>query len=216
MGKLTQKIPKSLTKVAGKPILEYTLSSLPSSIEEVFIVIGRLGNQIKNRFGDKFDKLKINYIELEKLNGTAGALWKAKKFLKRERFLVLNGDDIYYKKELEKMLENNWAFGLAKRIPPRPSYLNIKLNKSGNIAGAGYPTEKEMQGGILIATGAYFLDTNIFRYKPVKIAGGEYGLPQTILKAIKKHPIKAVIMNKWIQINTPEDIKRAEKILNNK
>jgi len=214
LGKATQDTPKSLIKISGKPLLQYTLSSLPSSIKEVIIVTGYLGDKIRDHFGNNFKGINIKYATLAHLLGTAYALWQTRPLLKEGRFLVLNGDDIYNKKELEKMLKYDWSFGLIKTAPPRSTYLTFELDKSGNIFGAHYPTESEIKSRILLATGAYVLDNTIFKYEPVKIANGEYGLPQTILQAVKKNPTKSVLMKKWIQINYPEDIKRAEKTLN--
>lgn len=212
-GKLTEKTPKSLMPICGKPILEYTLSSLPSEIHEVIIVIGHLGNQIKNRFGNRFGSIKIKYVDLKyKLLGTAYSVWQTKQLLKDE-FLVLNGDDLYDKAELAKLLKFDLAIGLAKAIPPRSTYLNIQLDKNKNVASARYPTEEEMKTGILLATGAYVLNKNIFKYKMIKIANGEYGLPQVIFKMAKNYKFKGVPMKRWVQINRPEDIKKAEKVL---
>lgn len=209
LGEITKNTPKSLIKISGKPIIEHTLSSLPSSIKEVIIVTGYLGNQIRATFGNNYTGLKIKYVTLAHLLGTAYALWQTRPLLKKDKFLVLNGDDIYDKLELENMVKNGWAFGLVKGVPPRQTYLNIQIDKKGYVTGARYPTEKEMKSGIYIATGAYVLDSDIFKYKQVKITGDEYGLPQTILSTVKKHQIKGVLMKKWIQINTPEDVKKA-------
>lgn len=211
-GKITKKTPKSLLPVLGKPILQYAFESLPPSVKEVILVIGHFGDQIKNRFGDKFGNIKIKYVENKELNGTAGALWAAKPFLAKEKFLVLNGDDIYSKKELLNLVKAGWAFGLYQATPPSLKYISIKLDENKNIVGSNYP--KNMSEKILLATGAYVLDQEIFKYKPVPIGNGkEYGLPQTILTASKKVEIKGILMKKWIQINCLEDIQKAEKIL---
>ena len=212
-GELTKTTPKALIKISGKPIIEYTLDSLPSRIKEVYLVVGHLGKKIKEYVGDNHKGVKIKYIELKNLTGTATAVWRAKKYLGREKFLVLYGDDIYNKKELGELVKQSWAFGLAKTIPPSPKYLNMVLDSKKYIIQALYPTAKEMKTGILISTGAYVMDSRIFKYKPVKLSNGEYGLPQTMLAAAKDIPIKGVIMKKWLQINKPEDIKKAEKKL---
>ncbi|MBI2062587.1 MAG: NDP-sugar synthase [Candidatus Yanofskybacteria bacterium] len=212
-GKITKKIPKSLISVAGKPLIEHVLDSLPSKITEVFLVIGHLGKQIKKRIGKEYGGIKIKYIELKELTGTATALWHVKKYLDRKKFLVLYGDNLYSKKELEGLIRFPWAFGLAKTIPPSPKYLNLVLDSKKYIVQALYPTEKEMRTGILVSTGAYVMDARIFKHKPVKLANGEYGLPQTMLAAAlpadrhgKKIPIKGIVMEKWFQINRPEDL----------
>ena len=212
-GKLTEKTPKSLMLVRDKPILEYTLSSLPSQIDEVIIIIGHLGYQIKNRFGNKFGNKKIRYLDLKnKLFGTAFSVWQAKSILK-DKFLVINGDDLYDKKEFTKLIKPDLAVGLAKSTPPSPKYLNIELDKNKNIIGTKYPTGKEMKTGILMATGAYALNKYIFKYRLIKISSGEYGLPQVVFKMARNQPVKGVIMQNWIQINTPEEIKNAIAIL---
>jgi len=213
-GELTKTTPKSLMPVLGKPILEYTLSSLPFSIKEVLIVIGHLGNQIQNRFGSKFGKFDIKYIEAGELNGTGGAAWAAKAYIKN-RFLVLSGDDIYSKGELEKLVGiKTWAAGLSKAIPQSPKYLTFELGKNNRVLGARYPSEYEMKNGILVSTGAFVLNKNIFRSSLVPIGeAGEFGLPQTILKVTRKYPTKGVLMKKWILINRTEDIIRAESLL---
>jgi len=212
-GEITKKTPKALIEVSGKPIIDHTLASLPSGVKEVYLVIGHLGEKIKKHVGDEYRDKKIKYIELKELTGTATAVWKVKKYLGQEKFLVLYGDDIYSKNELEKFVKYNWAFGLAKTPPPAPNYLNMVLDKKGYIVQALYPTKKEMKTGILVSTGAYVLDSRIFKYKPVRLANDEYGLPQTMLKAAIDIPIKGVVMKKWLQINRPEDIKKAEKFL---
>lgn len=210
-GEITKKIPKSLIPVNGKPIIEYALESLPRKITEVYLVIGHLGEQIKKHVGKEHKGIKIKYIKLKSLTGTATALWQAKKHLDKDKFLVIYGDDLYSKGELENLIHFPWTFGLAKTIPQSPKYLNMVLDSKKYIIQALYPTSKEMKTGILVSTGAYVMDARIFKYKPVKLANGEYGLPQTMLTTAKDIPIKGVIMKKWLQINSPGDIKRAEK-----
>ena len=212
LGKLTKNEPKSLTKVADKPIIEYTLSSLPDKIKKVHIIIGYEGNKIKAHLGEKHGQVDINYIWQKELKGTGAILELIKPFIK-DKVLILNGDDIYSKKELENLIKHSHAMGLAKKIPEHNKYLSIKTDKNKHIKEASYPSKKEMERGAFLATGAYVLTPKIFKYKPVKLLNGEYGLPQTILKMAKKVKTRGLIMKKWIQINYPQDLKRASRIL---
>lgn len=206
---LTANTPKPLVKINQKPILEYILSSLPSKIDEVLMIIGYLGGKIRKTFGNKFGDINIKYIPLSHLLGTAYAIWQARPLIKENKFLVLNGDDLYNKKDLEKCIANDLSLGLSKETSPDLTYLAFDIDKNGIIIGHHKPVENEKK--ILMATGAYVLDHRIFNFKPVKIANGEYGLPQTILEMSKKHPVKGVLMKKWISITYPEDVLRAEK-----
>ncbi len=210
MEKLTKNTPKSLLRIGGKPILEHTLSALPRAINKAVIVVNYLSEQIKDYFSYKFGDISIDYIVQKEFLGTANAVWKAKDMLKNEKFLVLNGDDLYNKNDLEKCLKYDLAFGIIKKIPPSDKFIAIDISRDQTIAGFHKPEPSELKEGILIATGAYVLDDKIFQYKPVKLSNGEYGLPQTILKLAKDYPVKGILMTKWSQINYPEDIKKAE------
>ena len=162
LGKLTEKNPKSLTKVQGKPIIEYTLSSLPDNIKKVHIIIGHQGDKIKAHLGNKYGQFEISYIWQKKLKGTGDALRLIRPFIK-DKILILNGDDIYSKKELGNLIKHSRAIGLAKEVPKHDRYLSIKTDKNNNLKDAGYPTKAEMKKGIFLATGAYVLTPEIFK-----------------------------------------------------
>lgn len=91
---LTEKIPKSMVEIEGKPFLEHQLKLLKKNgISDMIFCIGYKGEQIENYFrdGSRFG-VRIRYSrEKEKLLGTGGALKKAENLLD-EVFLVINGD----------------------------------------------------------------------------------------------------------------------------
>ncbi|MBI5079481.1 nucleotidyltransferase family protein [Candidatus Wolfebacteria bacterium] len=208
-GRLTQKIPKPLIKIGRHPILWSVLSELPDEITEIIIVVGHFGHKIKDYFGKDFRGRPIFYADQNDLNGTFGALLAAKPFLDKNKFLVLNGDDLYEKKDLEYCLRHSLAFGVYKGASDGKKFYAVVSDKKGVLRGFRKP---ESEKHFLIGTGVYVLDRRIFRYKPVKIKNGaEYGLPQTILKMAAKHPVKVVLMNFWQPINTPADLKRARR-----
>src|SRR4051794_24155281 len=91
---LTEKIPKSLVEVAGRPFLEHQIGLLrQNDITEVFLCIGYLGEMIEELFGNgRQFGIRIDYsYDGAKLLGTGGAI---KKLLPRlpEDFFVLYGD----------------------------------------------------------------------------------------------------------------------------
>lgn len=207
MGEYTQNTPKPLLRIGGRPILEHTLLSLPRPVSEALIVVNYLSEQIKDYFSYKFGNINISYINQKDFLGTANAVWEAKQFLKNEKFLVLNGDDLYNKDDLEKCVNHELAFGVMYKIPPNEKYLAIDTDERQNVIGSHKISAGELKQKILIATGAYILDNRFFRYGPVKLSNGEYGLPQTVLNMAKDYPVKGVLMSEWSQINQPEDLK---------
>lgn len=87
-------VPKPMIKICGKPILEYQIENLRTcGLTEIIIVIGHLGNVIKDYFQDgKKWNVKIEYFVEDHPLGTAGALFKMPQLT--EDFLLLCGDVI--------------------------------------------------------------------------------------------------------------------------
>lgn len=87
-------VPKPMISICGKPILEYQIENLKTcGLTDIILVIGYLGDKIKDYFGDgsKFD-VKIEYFIEDHPLGTAGALFKMPQLT--EDFLLLCGDVI--------------------------------------------------------------------------------------------------------------------------
>lgn len=206
---ITLETPKPLIEVAGKPIINRILESLPDEIDEVIMVVEHLKEKIKNHLGTESAGKKISYTDQDEMKGTYGALLSAKNFL-TEEFLVLNGDDLHEKGELSKFITSGRAFGLQKMI--MPNYYSMQINRDF-VEGFRPQTDEEKSMGALIATGVYKLDPKIFDHPGVIVSGGEYGLPQTILAQKSDFPIRAIITEKWIPINSFADLERAQNML---
>jgi len=91
---ITEKIPKSLIPVAGKPFLAHQLELLRSrGIRRAVLCVGHLGEMIQSAFGDgSAFGLRLDYaFDGPKLLGTGGALKRALPLLGME-FFVLYGD----------------------------------------------------------------------------------------------------------------------------
>lgn len=209
MGELTRCIPKPLLKINGWPILEYILSNLPKEISEVIFIIGYHGQKIKNHFGQKYYNRKIRYAWQRRLDGTGGALWQIKDFL-HDKFLVLNGDDLYHHDDLQKIIKHKLAI-LAKEINNPAGFGVIKIDRQGDlIAIAEKPENPE---GNLVNAGAYVLDKRIFNYPLVAISQTEFGLPQTMAQMVAYHKIKVERAISWHPNSCSEDLQKAEKII---
>lgn len=91
---LTERIPKALIDIAGRPFLWHQLELLKShGIRRVVLAVGYLGERIQDQFGDGSELgISLDYsFDGPTLLGTAGAIRKALPLLP-ERFFVLYGD----------------------------------------------------------------------------------------------------------------------------
>jgi bifunctional UDP-N-acetylglucosamine pyrophosphorylase/glucosamine-1-phosphate N-acetyltransferase len=207
---LTDEIPKPMVPVAGRPILEYTLSILPKEIDEVILVIGYKGEKIKNYFGPSFNQLKLLYVEQSEPLGTAHALCCAKPFLKNDYFLLLYADDLYHPDDLENCLINNPSV-LVKETD-QPEKFGICLIDEKNILC--HILEKQPIGlGNLANIGVYLLNQEIFEIMPPVTRNGEFNLASQIGFWAKYRSIKVIKAKFWHPIAYPEDLKLAEHYL---
>jgi N-acetyl-alpha-D-muramate 1-phosphate uridylyltransferase len=91
---LTEKVPKALLEIAGRPFLEHQIELLKrNSISEVILCVGYLGEMIKERYGTGESLgVRIRYsFDGPKLLGTGGAIKRASALLPNA-FFVLYGD----------------------------------------------------------------------------------------------------------------------------
>ncbi len=96
MRPLTERIPKALIPVAGKPFVDHQLAHLAEhGVTDVVLSIGYRGAELRAHVGDGARyRLRVRYVdEGDKLRGTAGALRLAlDEGALDETFLVTYGD----------------------------------------------------------------------------------------------------------------------------
>lgn len=211
MRPLTNTVAKPLLKIGERPLLEYTFDALPHEIDEVIMVVGYLGEQIKAYLGKDFRGHKISYVVQEKLEGTAKALWEARTLL-RGKFLVLMADDIYAKEDIEKCVQYERAILVMRSEAPGPGGKVLLDNKTQLL---GVEEGKSHPKGSLISTNVFVLTPELWSYQPVKLTDreGEWGLPQTVAVMSKEYPVAVVLATRWIKITTPTDLTIAEALL---
>lgn len=199
---LTNTIPKPLLQVGGVPLLEHALNALPSSINEIFIVVNHLREQIIEHVGNKWNNIPVRYVVQEPLNGTAGAVLLLKEHL-QDSFLVINSDDLYEAADLEQLVSHPRSILVQTDGLPREAAAQMKDETFIGLAP-----------GETVVCGAYVLDESFFQAQPVEIQVSSYkelGLPQTLATIAKNITIHAVEAHKWTPVGTPEQLNKAQK-----
>ncbi len=204
---LTATIPKPLLMVGPRPLLEHVLLALPDVVDEVTLVVGHLGEQIKDRFGDRFAGKRLLYIFQERLNGTGGAMALAKHVVKGPT-LVLNADDLYTKDDLTRLVRLPRGI-LAKRTREKIAY-PLRIGWLRRWLGF----EKPSLGNKIVwqNCGAYVLDEQYFLLPPVEISVRgkfEASLPHTLACLTSRAPIYVVEATTWLPVGTIEELTRA-------
>jgi len=90
---LTEKVPKPLIEVGGRPFLAYLLERYRyAGCDEVLLIIGHLGDQIVRRCGKEAFGMRLRYVWQVIQDGTAKGLLLAEDFVKDEPFMMSWGD----------------------------------------------------------------------------------------------------------------------------
>lgn len=211
MGELTRDRQKVLLPLGrGKTsIIETILDNLPDEIDEVFIVVGYKAEQVQEKLEKAYGSKKISYIRQPELKGTGHALSLLKGKIVG-KFLVLMGDDLYKKEDLEKLIQYPLAILVweVQRHDANDFQARLQMDEQGKLVDIieRLPVKK----GMLVNTGAYIMDERYFDL-PLRLAGNktdEFGLPQTFLQLAQRgDEIKLVKASDWQKISTPEDLK---------
>ena len=225
---MTEKLPKALIPVWGRPMIEYPLLLLKHyGIREIIINLHHLGDQIEEYLGDgKRLDLKIHCSREEQLLDTGGGLLRVKPFLEDGTFVVINSDVL-----IDLPLNNLLAFHRRKRAaatlilrsdPQADRYGPIETSADLRIQKflAHKASQSESAGPLtkLMFTGVQILEPKIFDYMeseratpPGRFSITKVTYPRMLTQgeALYGFPFRGY----WQDLGTAERIKEAEEKL---
>lgn len=215
MQPLTNTRSKMLLPIAGRPVLEYVLSSLRGTdIRDVTLVVGHRKEEIKTRFGDGDELgLRLSYVEQPEQKGTAHAISFTDM---SEAFVVLNGD-VYCDTESlvgtikKHETENAVATVGTYRVKSAASYGVVRV-KDGRIAEIVEKPGKTSDQ--LINAGIYVFEPEI--YDAIKDTPyskrREKEITTSIENLVKEGKnILANELGSWVHVGRPWDLLAANE-----
>jgi len=207
---LTENTPKPLVKVAGKALLDHIIESLPTSVDELILVTGYLEDKIKKHCGEVFHGKKVTYVHQAEQRGTGHALWLCKDLIKG-RFLFMFADDLHGSQDIARAV--SYTRSMLTLTTDNPERFGIVVrHPDGTLAEMIEKPEHPPSN--LASTGVMVLDEHIFNFDLKIEKDGEFYLTDVIAEYAKEYPIAVVEQSLWIPVGYPEDIEKAERILN--
>lgn len=165
-------IPKPMLKISGYPILYHQMMNLKKNgITDITVIIGHLGNVIKDYFGDgKQFGLNISYVEEDpqKPLGTAGSLYFLKDKLK-ENFVFLLADvfiDIDFEKMEQYHIANNADVTLLTHPNGHPFDSDLVVEEGGVVKAFDYKSNDRTTYNYknLVNAGVMIFSPSVFKY----------------------------------------------------
>ena len=206
MGSLTDRVPKPLLEVGGRPLIEHQLLRLAAAgFRDVVVNLAWLGEQIVARLGDGsgFD-VRIRYShEPEGALDTGGGVRQALSLLGDERFAVVNADVWSdYPFERLRKAEGGDAHIVLVDNPAHHPYGDFALAPDGRVVVAGHDR--------LTFSGIGCYRSRLFAVR---------SCPRFALRAVLRDAIEAGTLHgehhrgAWIDVGTPDRLEALDRTL---
>lgn len=225
---LTHNTPKCLIRVNGKPILENALEHLSrNGIGTAVIVIGHLGEKVREYLGNQFCGMRLIYVENKIFNVTNNiySLWLAKEHLNDD--ILLLEDDIFFEAEvIDRTCRHNY-----------PDIIVVDVYQSF-MEGTGVTVDNDIVTGVILKENKsqntrcnpglktvniykfskQFMETYLIPSLEEVIAEGYHSMfyEFAISRIVKSRAVQLMALPitglKWFEIDTPEDLQQAERL----
>lgn len=210
---LTEKIPKVLVKIKGKPFLYYVLKNLQKAGYHDFgVVVGYMKEKVIG-FLEKND-IKATIIEQKQQSGTGDAVRQAKSFIGEEDFIVLGGDNLFSIEDLQAVnKKDKFCYLVGKEIEDPRQYGVLVVEGDTLVEIVEKP-----QGfvGNLFNIGLYKFTSDIWKaLEQIKLSErGEYEITDAITLLARERKVKVLrLQNYWLDLGSKEDIPRVENFV---
>ncbi|MEM3852197.1 MAG: NDP-sugar synthase [Methanomassiliicoccales archaeon] len=215
---LTEKIPKPLIPVAGKPCVEYTILSLvKGGLRDMVITTGYLSDRLIRSIGDGSELgAHILYSFESSPAGTAGAVKLIHSFLESP-FVVMSGDtlmDIDVKSMYLDHQQSGADVTMAvTSVEDTGEFGVVATDDDGFVARFQEKPKKEEAFSNLINAGAYVMDGGVMQFVP---EGQQFDFARQLFPLLLKkgYKIRAHRLDgTWLDIGRPADLQRANAVL---
>lgn len=131
---LTYTQPKALISVAGKPILSFIIDELAENgITDFVLVIGYLGEKIKEFVDNHYPNLKVKYVYQDNREGLGHAIWCAKEAVNLEQELVIHLGDAIVDIDIKKILAEPHSTLCVKKVEDPRAFGVAEIDANGHI-----------------------------------------------------------------------------------
>ncbi|WP_315836395.1 nucleotidyltransferase family protein [Bradyrhizobium prioriisuperbiae] len=215
MRPLTDRMPKPLVQVAGKPLLDHVLDKLADvGVRKAVVNVHYLPDQIIAHVADRQHPQVVISDERDVILGTGGAVVKALPLLGDKPFFHLNADTMWI-----DGVQPNLA-RLAERFDPArmdilllmaPTTASIGYDGSGDFAMApdgALRRRKENQVVPFVYAGAAILSPALFTEAPA----GEFSLNRIFDQANERERLFGLRLDgTWMHVGTPAAVDAADE-----
>lgn len=208
---VTLAIPKPLLPVRRRPLLDWTLGALPPAVDRVLVVVHYLAGQIEAYLTVQTHFSSWQAVRQDQPRGTGDALRSCREHLRSDRFLVLNGDDLYGAADLARLAA--CSAGLLVHPVNKPKEFGIAFTRpDGSLKEL---VEKpNLEGRYPANAGAYLFPRSVFDTELEVSARGEYEITDYVTALAGRQRVELIEAEFWLPIGTVEIWQAAQENTN--
>jgi NDP-sugar pyrophosphorylase family protein len=199
--------PKPLLTVRGRPLLDWTLGALPPEVDRVVVVVHYLSEQVEAYLAGQKHVGQWQAVRQEVPRGTGDALRSCREALRSDRFLVLNGDDLYGAADLAKLAA--CSAGVLVNPVDDPTRWGIAFTRPDGALDR-LVEKPQLTGRHLANTGAYLFPRDVFATELTVSARGEYEITDYVSALAARQRVDVVPASFWLPIGTIEAWQEAQ------
>jgi bifunctional UDP-N-acetylglucosamine pyrophosphorylase/glucosamine-1-phosphate N-acetyltransferase len=201
--------PKPLLPVQGRPILDWTLGALPAAVDRVVVVVHYLAEQVEAYLRQQTHFKEWAIVPQGTPQGTGDALRKCREQIRSDRFLVINGDDLFGADDFAKLAV--CPAGVIVTEVQEPKKFGIAfLKPDGTLEKL---VEKpDLPPPQLANTGAYLFPRKVFQLEIGLSKRGEYEITDYVSQLAAKQPFHVVPSTFWFPIGDEQTWQAAQKM----
>jgi N-acetyl-alpha-D-muramate 1-phosphate uridylyltransferase len=215
MRPLTDRMPKPLVQVAGRPLLDHVLNKLgEAGVSEAVVNVHYLPEQIIDHVAGRTRPRVIISDERNQVLGTGGGIVKALPLLGEAPFYLVNADTLWIdgvRSNLARLAETFDPAHMDILLLMAPTASSIGYNGNGDYAmlpDGALRKRKEHQVVPFVYAGAAVLSPTIFAGAP----SGEFSLTKCFDAANEQERLFGLRLDgMWMHVGTPDAVGAAEE-----
>ena len=225
---LTDNCPKCLLKVGDNTILEMMISHIQNcGINEIIFVVGYLKEQIKCYVKTKFPDLNVSFVTNDKYaeTNTGYSLMLVKDFIQDSGFIKFDGDVVFDKKILKKLIEckHDNCLCIDKNINIDAEEIKVIIDNQNRILKANKTVNPKDAVGESMGIEKISKETAKLLFKELELMMQDKKNHQEYYEdayerlIVNNVPFYALDISglKWVEIDTRKDFDLGIKIFSN-
>lgn len=224
---ITDKIPKALVSIGGKPLIQHTIENLKHfGFNEIIINVHHFADQIiEFVLSNNSFNIHIEFSEEKELLDTGGGIKKASNFFNDNKPFLVHNVDVLSNLDLRELylyhIKSNNAATLACSVRQTSRYLLFNednmlrgwINKSNGQTKSAIPNFNPAKHIELAFSGIHILNSSIL--KDMKDFPDKFSIIDFYLSLCIKKPINAFYNteSRMIDVGKPDSLKEANNFL---